>query len=295
MELTEEIKETVLKDHIYHLPPEKPDNTYKQQINNYNMVINMVNGMPFEEKMEHVLCYQKDNKLLDFEDGLETRFSHRIERLENGRYRSGYFLGLDDFLGLINEITLIDENHLYQFNVLFDRVLKRFRLYRCQEWESYLEDVGVKELVSLLKSYFLDTYEMYLVKSLHADSSLVTNRVKLQEHLDIYYRFLAIFDLSPSVQDNTDEDILGHKLVENNDSYLAEKYLGLYYAQRKELKLSEKSGVKRKIINIVKQNTIHNMSLLDKTLKDILKIDESFREQILQLSRPPDEAAKITA
>jgi hypothetical protein len=282
--LTEEIIEKVCDEGFYH--PSDPSKSAKsinigQIVNNYNTMNNLVVQMDFNDKMFHLLDYQKRN-LLCFEDNLEQRFEYRVKRLEDDKYRDGYYLSQDDLFGLVNDVTKIDREHLEKFNILFDKAIKRFKLYRGKSWESFLEDIGAKELVSLIKSYYLDTYEVYLIKHLHREGGTKLNRSKLAEHLEIYYRFIAAFDLAPYVVDNSDEELLGHRLVESSSHLLAEKYMTVYCEQKGLVKPSEKNRIKRKIISIVKENTIHNISELNQTVLDILKVDENFREVIVK-------------
>ena len=85
LELTDEIKQIVIQKRRYH-PPKKE--TIVNNINNFNMMINLVNGLSFEEKIiqkpGYVLEYTK-LKILDIEDGLEHRFKNKIKRLESKR------------------------------------------------------------------------------------------------------------------------------------------------------------------------------------------------------------------
>jgi hypothetical protein len=278
LDLTEEIRQVVLQDHQYH-PPVKRE-PHVTNIINYNTLNKFVLNMSFDEKMTHVMDYQQ-KKLLDFEDNLENHFEHRIARLEGNKYRSGYFLSEDDLFQIINDVTKINKEHLEQFNIFYHKAVKRFQLYRGTTWESYIEDIGAKELVSLIKSYYLNTYELYLIRHLHGEEARPLNRSRLKEHLDIYYRFIAVFELPPAVCDEDDQEILGHRLKENIDNYLGETYMKLYSEQKKLLKTSEANRVKRKIINIIKENTIHNISELNQVVFEILKVNESLRQQVI--------------
>jgi hypothetical protein len=279
--LTEEIAETVLANHEYHRPKQPTQVINNNNNNIFNMVTNIVNSMEFDEKMRRVLDYRQE-KTLDFEDGLEKKFAYRVEKLENDKFSSGYFLTLDDLFKIINDVTLLKDDGLEEFNVLYDKVIKRFRFYRCLEWESFLEDIGSKELISLIKSYYLDTYEKYLIRNLHVDRDTGLNRIKIKEHLEIYYRFISIFDLTPSITDCVDEEILGHRLVENNDTYLAETYVKLFQEEKNRVKSSDKLSVKRKIVNIVKENTTQNLQKLNKAIMEILRVDDIFRDTLLK-------------
>ncbi|GAG03953.1 unnamed protein product, partial [marine sediment metagenome] len=101
-------------------------------------------------------------------------------------------------------------------------------------------------------------------------------------HVDIYYKFLIIFDLMPDIQNCSDTDILGYQLIEGNDEYLAEIYIKIYMEQKKQLKRIEQNQIKKKIIDIVKQNTTENLEKLHRVIMDLLKLDDNFRDELLK-------------
>ena len=282
--LTKEIKEEVLLSHVYH-PPKEPSQIINnnQQINNFNMFNNIVNTMDVEERMGCFLDY-KEIQLNDFENGLENTFANRLSRLETNAPKGQYLLGLDDLFKLINEVTSIKTDDIRTFNVLFDQVVKRFRFYKSKRWESFLEEIGSKELVSMIKSYYLDTYEQYLFKNLYPDpkNSTNMNRFNGQEYLEIYYKFLSAFELNPFVKGKSDYDIIERDLKENNEYYLTETYSELYAKIKGELKSNEKNYITKKVINIVKENTVENLRKLNKLIMSLLKEDEDFRKEVLK-------------
>ena len=69
-------------------------------------------------------------------------------------------------------------------------------------------------------------------------------------------------------------------LFEDNERYLADTNMSVYYEQKKEVKLSEKTRIKRKIINIIKGNTAHNLIELNRTILEILRVDNTFRDEL---------------
>jgi hypothetical protein len=233
--------------------------------------------MSFSDKINHVLDYTQ-KKLSCFEDGLENHFVHR---LENNKYPNGYFLDEGDFYKIIDSVTKIDREHVEDLNIFYKKAVKRFELYSGTSWESFIEEEGANELVRLIKSYFLDTYEQYLIRHLHQDSDQKINRYNLEEHLKIYYRFIAVFGLRPSIADVSDKERLGHDLVENKEHHLAETYMDLFGEEKKGLKGRDINVAKRKVINIIKENTIHNVTELNQLIAEMLKDDDLFREQLI--------------
>jgi hypothetical protein len=279
LELTEEIKKYVLENYKYAPMTQRPRST-TQIINNFNTLNNFIVQMNFSDKIDHLMEYQQ-KRLIGFEDSLEKRFQYRVNRLDDDKFPVGYFLSQNDLIGLVDDVTRISRDNMDRFNVFYNKTIKRFRLYQGKDWESFIEEIGAKELVNLIKSYFLDSYELYLIRHLHQEELITLDRFKLLEHLEIYYRFIAAFDLLPYICDQDDREVLGHRLVEDQANTLAERYMKSYFEQKNALKRSDKGQLQKKIVNIVKENTSHNVAELNQALIDILKIDQDFREQII--------------
>lgn len=53
---------------------------------------------------------------------------------------------------------------MQDFNLLFDKKLNRLNMYSSGKWNEFLIDVGVQELIRVIKSTYLDVYEIYLIK-----------------------------------------------------------------------------------------------------------------------------------
>lgn len=274
--LTDDIKEHVYQHHIYHKPTKPTTSTV---INNFNLLSNLVNQLDLYEKLEYLLEYQ-DKKMVDFEDCLEQRFEHRVNRLESDKFNGGYLL--DDLFGIINDATKIDKSKIENFNIIFDKVIKRFRVYRGKSWSTYLEENGAKEIISLIKSYYLDTYEIYLIRNIHTEKTIDINRIKLKDHLMTYYQFISVFDLIPSIQDQSDMDVLGHRIIEESQYYLGETYVKMYFDLKNKMKSYEKNKIQKRVINIIKENTLLNLMTLNQVILELLKVDESFRTELIK-------------
>jgi len=284
IELTQELKEKILSNRrIDHKvkPKEKESEVVNPKIiNNYNNVSNFIAGMDTIDKLDKALLYSGESQV-DYEDKLEKKFGKRIERLEDKTYRAAYVLDKESIYDLFNYVTRVNKDEINELSCLFDKKIGRLKIYRSKEWESYLEEIGIRELVSLIKSYFLNNYEIYLIKHLHDPSSLVANKRALLEHLYIYYKFIAIFDIPPYILGMTDYEIINFSVKENNDHYLEQQYMKIYSEQKKELKQSERNITKKRLAQIVKENTLQNVDELNKVILEYLKINKSFREDLI--------------
>jgi len=276
--LTDEIREEVLNHHEYHPETQKP---IQNNINNYNMMLGILNSMESLDKVKLLTDHQK-LPVLDIEDDLEKKYEILVKRLETGDMTYGYFLGLDDLFNIVNNCTLHQSGEYIHFNVFFDKMVNRLKLWRGRSWETYLEDAGIKQLVSLIKSYYLDSYEIYLIRNLHNIGRVRINRWQVKDHLSIYYQFLVVFGLEPHIVNLDDDEVLGYNPKEGQSNYLATTYSKLYNEQKKSQKESTIKATKRKIVNIVKDNSIQNVRNLDKTIIELLKIDDNFKEELFK-------------
>jgi hypothetical protein len=133
IELTDEIKEHVLKNQKYVPPKQEKSKIVNQTVTTYNFFNNLVTQLDFGQKIDLLMDHQKQ-KLIDFEDGLSNRFETRIQKLENDQYPNGYYLDEDGFLKIIDGVTKIDKDSLQMFNILFDKTVRRLKLYSCGDW-----------------------------------------------------------------------------------------------------------------------------------------------------------------
>lgn len=269
-------------------PPTQPHPAIKlsQTFNNFNTIHAVVSNMESLEKIKLISDHQ-GIRHLDFEDRLESDFQPKLDKLENDEYTDGYFLSHDGLLKLVDGATRMDLDDINQFNILFDRTVNRVKILSCGKWDNYLEEIGIKEIIRLLKSYFFDSYELYLIKHIQGNDPK-KNRFVLREHLDIYYSFIATFDLDATVCSQTDEIILGYNLKENNEYYLAEYYGKIYRDLKNQIKVAEKNKIKRRITNIIKENTTHNLNKINKIMMDLIKTDNGFIELLMETRKLPD-------
>ena len=269
--LTDEIKDLILLNRRY-----APILNEVEKCNGNVVVLNnLVTRSDLIDKLNYILEYTQTQQI-DFEYLVENCFSKSIKRLEDRSFKMPYLLDEPSLLDCFNRATQI-ENDVSQFSIYYDKNTDKICIYRSKKWKSFIKDIGLSELVSLVKSYYFNDYEIYLIRNIDDHSSLVKDRFGLAEHLDIYYKFIAIFDLLPDILNHTDHDILNFSPREDNPNSLSDKYIKMYEEQKKSLKSSEINNTRSKILNIIKGNTFQNINELNKSILDILKINDEFR------------------
>jgi len=296
--LTDEIRDYVIQNRIYKVPDKfskkesdktKQESavplTLNQTIHNFNVINSMISDMESIDKIQMVTDYHGIRQL-DFEDRLESDFQPKLHKMEHDEFIGGYYLNNDGLLKLVDGATKMTDDDMNKFNLMFDRTINRIKILSCGKWDSFLEEMGVKEVVRLLKSYFLDNYELYLIKHLHGHDPK-KNRFLLRQHLDIYYTFIATFDLDAHVCTQNDKSVLGYNVKDNNDYYLAEYYGKIYRDLKNECKTSEKNKLKKTVTNIIKENTTHNLNTLNKIMLELIRTDHGFFNQMVEKKKMP--------
>jgi hypothetical protein len=116
---------------------------------------------------------------------------------------------------------------------------------------------------------------------LHGSEHSKLNRVKLKEHLDIYYRFLASMEMDPLIATLVDEEIFGRLIKENEPNYMVNRLVDEFISIKKTVKKSEMNGVTKKILSILKDSHSHNLESLNRSILEILKVDQEFSNLLM--------------
>lgn len=286
IELTEEIKDIILSRCRYQIPitPAVPTEIIDKEkgrnviFNNYGVLNNHVVQMETTEKLNSTLLYNGQTQQ-DYESTLETCFEQNIKRLEDRSFRSAYVMDKINLLDCFNKATMAGGD-VAKFSFFHDKKTDKIKMYRCGKWETYIPEIGLLVLIGLMKSYFFNDYEMYLIRNLHDPASKV-NRFILREHLEIYYQFLGFFNEKPAIGNQCDNDVLGFQIKENRDDWLNETYSKVYQEIVEKIKTTEKNSIRTRLLRIIVSNTNQNIIELNNTLMDILKIDPDYRQKMV--------------
>lgn len=113
IDLTEEIKEYVLTNRKWHHPPppKQPPQTQTQVINNTIFFNNYIASIDCEEKLDTYMKFN-NKEIICVEDKIEQKYQQRSSKLENNEFKISYELGREDFLDIIDDISLVKDNRL---------------------------------------------------------------------------------------------------------------------------------------------------------------------------------------
>jgi len=276
VDLTSEIMEYVLIHRKYQNKNIKKEDS-KITYNNNN-ITNYVNSLDTLTKLNYTLEY-KQKQLIDINDYVESQHQSIVEKLENDEFRYPHFIEQEKLLVLIDDMVKIDKSE--EMNVIYDEMLDRIKIFCDDEWEVYMVEPGMRRIVDILRTNYLDPYECYLYKKTFHDrliNGYQLNNVRIR--LEDYYKFLAIFDLRPYVYDKPISFVIPNYKTENPDEF-RDYGMKKYEEVKKTLSKTQTAYTKRMIMDIIKRNHKVNLKKLNKTIIDILKLDDDFRKSIM--------------
>lgn len=282
IDLTNEIKEHIVNNKVYHIEPSYSkvtcktiNQTFNQQINHYHQISNYVTSLSVEEKLSKYL-HHKQQEITDFEDEVEEKYLSHVNKLEKNKVNN-YQLNIDNMLQVIDEVTAIC-NNAEHFNIYYDEVPNKLKLFSGGTWKTSLLDIGVREMIEMIKGCYLDAYEAYLLRKLYNTQTSCFSKVQAKERLEEYYKFIACFNVTPSIEGKYDVDI-----IESLDDSvcISERFMKVYKQIKDNITMAECSKTRKCVYDIIKRNTKTNIVDLNKMIMDMLQIDTEFKTNIL--------------
>lgn len=280
--LTDEIKEIVLKDHVYHLKKDPPQST--TIVNNYNQqqnIMNIIGQMDTYDKLDKLLDHT-NRTIHDFRFSVEEKIEPEIKKMDS---YCNYQIDQTTILGMIDDISRVKPEETEKMNILFDKKLNSVRMFINHKWQTYWLDAGVIELMKIIKESYLDTYETYLIGKIYDyDIMSSNNDGHYINYLHEYYRFIINFNLLPYVCecDLTDKELIGRELDEHNPNYLERRFRREYNDLKKTVKKTEIMEMRKHVVNILKRNSIQNTDQLNRDIFGIMQMDDEFKQKILE-------------
>ncbi len=293
IELTDEIKEKILENRQYFLPEikeEKVEPTIIKNITNYNTMYNYINNMDSIEKLDKYMNY-KQLETVPLENNIEYKFATRIDKMKEDKFQYGYDLGNNRLFDIIDEISKI--RHLSELNIIYDDKLKELNLFKSGSWENFLVDRGLREIILTMKDFFLDHYEIYLLRKIYVSETNFRKKNEYKEFLEEYYKFIGCFDIKPYIEDKNDCDILGDEDGDYGVYKIEELWMSKYKEIVDNMKRYEINKIKKAVDNILKNNTKKNIKKLNSELIDLITNDEEFKSSLQIMKQLPISDIKL--
>jgi hypothetical protein len=247
-------------------------------INQYNTINNFVSSMDTIEKLTKYTDFKKIN-IIGFDQSIEDKFTKTAKRLENNEYKYGFHLKSDDFLDIINDISMVcNAKSVEEFNMHYDNRFNRIKIFEEGTWEEFLLCHGVKRILGTVQEHFLNFYELYLVRNIIESANY--KKQEWRELLDEYYKFIGCFDVEPSIKGKSDNEIMG---IGSEDSYeISDTYMKMYQKIQDGTTRLEVKNTKKEVVDVIKRNTIRNVDEMNKKVVELFNMDEDFKKTLLQ-------------
>lgn len=269
IELTDEIKEHILANKIYKIP--KPPKQPKIVINQYNnqQINNFISKMdPFDKLDAYIEKTQI--KMLPLETQIETEYEAEIGKCETIETRlQDFSLNTANIMEIVNKLTT--SKHVDTLNVVYDKAPNKLSIYD-GEWETYVFEHGVKELLEKIQLNYLDEYETLLLDKMAEDPNYI-ERQRAKELLQEYYTFLVSFEVKPYLTRRTNDKMIAY----------CEQFYTFYDNTRNNVRLTQAKDIKRSVYNMVKSNCNASITELNKKMMDIICTDETFKAKVLEI------------
>lgn len=284
IELTDDIKVYILANRVYHIPSTNKDTII---INAYQQINNIVEKMDVVDKITKYNEY-RNMELIDFEDRIEETYRAQAKKLEYGRFNT-FELSMQNIMEIIDTLTTFTD--IDRFNVIYDKIPNKLKIFHSGEWCCSLLDIGIKDFVMKIKECYLDFYECYLIRKINSTSCNAVCRSRLAELVDEYYKFLICFDIPPFIQGKNNNEVmyppddpLHHKRVDPSDAEMytiEEQFMARYNRAKTNMMASDLKKIKKDVHEIIKKNTSCSVIDLNKKMMEIIQMDEDFKKQVI--------------
>ncbi len=270
IELTEEIKEHILNNRVYHPPKQSAQQVIINQINNNQQIINYIDKIDTKQKLETYIAHT-NTELLPLEDKIKEHYQDDIEKCETMDTKLiDFSLGTHDIMNIIN--TLTTPSGIDKLNVVYDKTPDKLWMYDDGDWENYAFEHGVNELIEKVQSTYLNKYEELLLDKYDHDKNF-QERKRAEERLKEYYEFLVAFEIKPLLVTSERKDILDYN----------SKYYSIYDKVLNKITFSHAKQIQKSVYHMVKTNCNSSIGELNRKMMDIICTDEDFKTKVLQM------------
>lgn len=295
--LTNEIKETIMKDRIYRIPivipgPTTVINTINQIINQHQSIQNFISNLDTSKKVERLMEQRGDAcplaAIMPFEYSIEQHFQKDKTRLE--RNKEPIILKKRDIHDYYDDVSYCRNNMEY-FNVYFDNKINKLAIYDGRKWTPMSINRGIRMITTAMQDYFLNTYECSLLQRLESDNANEFKRSALRENLDEYYEFLASVDAEPYVFDRDNNKILYwptderyDNTVSGPDGYtISDRYTERFHKVRGQVTSAHREKIEKQIMSIIRANSTRSIKDLNEHLLKILNSNDEYVQEVKKL------------
>jgi len=284
LELSNDIKDCVMRDRIYHIPKTKN----KKRVNNNQYTINnMFFNMSIPNRIEHLMDHFKlaepikdfSETCYDYLDPLATPFREKDVVDDRCVFlnESEYSKCLEVVSSLTNKITKEDMGAM---NLAYEMNKPIILIYEDGEWKENMLHRGVEYILQSVQQAYWSKYECCLIATIERNSNM-RHRSECDSQLRSFYRFLTKIGLLPYVSGKDDQDIMLDYCNDNEYSEtsndLCIKYQKVFDQEKKEVTKRETNRTIKEIMDIIKSNGKSNLEKINELFLRVFNIDYNFQ------------------
>ena len=298
IDLTDEIKQHIVKYRVYKPKKDSTINTVINQYNQYNNVQNIINNIDPTEKLDHYMSY-KGLQLIGFSDSVEMRYNEQATKFARDMEDAMELLKEDNMLDVIEMLggcTRSNSNDtLTTHNILYDKKVHELRFFDYGSWNNMAFDQGVQYFVKKVKEHLFDKCEIFILQSITKSRS-ARQKAFLREKLESYYKFIACFRIEPYCKDVSDNAIMNEDTgivcsfsddSSDNDCSvrithnIEEEFYPMYDKIKESIKPADVKRVMKRVNETIKRSSSKTVDKLDRLMTLAFKMDDEFRKVVI--------------
>lgn len=315
MELTDDIREHVLENRIYleqplAVVPVSPVSPAAQtMVHNFNQTINQIqfinNFVNQIDPMKAIETYQQhtNTTTIPLDTKLMNRFRNKLFSIDKAEKNNRLFsLGENSMYQTVDDASNSGK-HVENINIYYDKATRKLSIYEHNKWNKYLCQEGIEKFMFAIQESYFDAYECYLIRKLNEfdGKGVQVARIEYEDLLNLYYGFIAYFDLKPYIAEKTNHDILTASFIEKdediNSEYgdedeedeededdtmtISDKYMP-YFTRAKQNNTSRQTNEARNnVLGIIKRNSAESVKAVKEKVAELFRMDEIFKNSLM--------------
>ncbi len=269
-------------------------NQLNQLINSNNTVYNYIINLDTIAKHTELLSY-KNVEGMDFESHVDEKYEKTREKFSKeaiGRLHHQIDLKEQNFIDMVYDATISKKKDLSDMCVFYTQQDNRiFISVGGGTWNEMSCDEGTKTILYALVDYHHQKYEIAIIRFL--EGSFPADHATAMQSLEDYYRFIASFDIPPSIRDKNDTQIMYNEDDKRYDDTIlrqdihnhriVDKYCDIYMKVSDSITAAQKKVLCKRVLDEIKTTSKKNIRELNNTIMDIVK-DKSntgFRKKLV--------------
>ncbi len=283
IELTEEIKQYILRNRVWHPPPKQRRQPAQQNIyQTFNQINNFVNTIDSFEKLQLIMQHNnKDIETVDFAQNVRREFQDQVLLIKGNAARardeeSGDMPCFRSWRECIQQIDrACNGEDSRDMCVMIDG--QRLNIVQEGQVSGFVLDVGMQIILEIVQDVYLNQYEIFLIRGIESTPNHLEKQI-IREKLDVYFKFLSALERTPYVNKaRYDTEIAPN---ERNPDSTADEKLQEYRTRFDKIQVAdrERRDIRKQLAEVVKSSAKRNEDEINKAVLELLRIDDKFMD-----------------